>query len=165
MLSILSVVFNYYEFRRFSVSLRITILRWTETVIYVFIKTKTEKNQFMEIYPGGVWVEFLLGVPIYLNCMIVIMVVIMNSYLQIYLGYSEASLRSSRTYYFTWLMFFFKNIKHKSDFTEIFSQIILVNVTLYVMLNVVSCRMFNKGAWTWLAFFEFHCWSYFFWFF
>ena len=31
------------------------------------IKTKAEKNQFMEIYPGGVWVEFLLGVPIYLN--------------------------------------------------------------------------------------------------
>ena len=108
MLSILSVVFNYYEFRRFSVSLRITILRWTETVIYVFIKTKTEKNQFMEIYPGGVWVEFLLGVPIYLNCMVVIMVVIMNSYLQIYLGYSEASVRSSRTYYYMIDVFFQK---------------------------------------------------------
>ena len=62
----------------------------------------------MEIYPEGVWVEFLLGVPIYLNCMVVIMVVIMNSYLQIYLGYSEASLRSSRTYYYMIDVFFQK---------------------------------------------------------
>ena len=67
----------------------------------------------MEIYPGEVWVEFLLGVPIYLNCMVVTMVVIMNSYLQIYLGYSEASLRSSRTYYYMIDVFFSKILTTK----------------------------------------------------